>query len=70
MDADTGTAARCCASCGTPLGEQYGPGRVRLYCGAACRQAAYRKRRDPSGAWLRDVILGRTPAPPVERIRT
>jgi hypothetical protein len=66
------TAARCCGFCARPLGEQYGPGRVRLYCRGACRQAAYRKRnpgwrsrQDPFGAWLKDVILGQaTTAPP------
>jgi hypothetical protein len=35
-----------CAQCDRPLPDQQGPGRIRRYCGATCRSAARRVRRD------------------------
>lgn len=39
-----------CRSCGRPLPEQTGPGKRRIYCGDACKQAAYRARLDIEAA--------------------
>jgi hypothetical protein len=42
----TGRAGAECGRCGAALGERDGAGRPRRYCSDACRQAAYRERRD------------------------
>jgi AcrR family transcriptional regulator len=41
-------ASAVCASCGAPL-DRTGPGRPARFCGAACRQKAYRRRRAHAG---------------------
>lgn len=35
-----------CPVCGVEAGEHPGPGRPRVYCTGACRQAAYRARQE------------------------
>jgi len=34
-----------CEHCGTTFSQPYDPGRRRVYCGDACKQAAYRRRK-------------------------
>jgi Protein of unknown function (DUF2786) len=37
-----------CEHCGTTFSQPYDPGRRRVYCGDACKQAAYRRRKKNS----------------------
>lgn len=50
-----------CPVCGVDVPHPYGPGRKRVYCTAACKQRAYRWRRDHG------VRLLATPWQPAER---
>jgi hypothetical protein len=47
-----------CAECGRPIKQTKGRGRRRIYCGPACRNVAYEKRRSaktsPAGPNRRD----------------
>lgn len=45
-----------CRVCGGPIESGGGPGRVASYCSQACRQRAYRERRRPVGAPVRELI--------------
>ena len=56
-------APAVCAVCGKPLAARAGrTGRGSLYCSAACRQKAYRARRQPQGLTVQGLIddIGRT----------
>jgi RNA polymerase sigma-70 factor (ECF subfamily) len=50
-----------CQTCGRPLADAVRPGRAAFYCSQACRQRAYRERRQPAEIPARDLIgeLGR-----------
>ncbi|GAA1597494.1 hypothetical protein GCM10009789_59300 [Kribbella sancticallisti] len=45
-----------CQVCGKPIAGSGGPGRAAAYCSQACRQRAYRERRQPAGVPVRDLI--------------
>ncbi|MFF1301688.1 sigma-70 family RNA polymerase sigma factor [Streptomyces sp. NPDC058307] len=50
-------ATDVCAVCGKPLAARAGrTGRGSLYCSAACRQKAYRERRQPRGLTVQGLI--------------
>ncbi|MFB6844964.1 sigma-70 family RNA polymerase sigma factor [Streptomyces sp. NPDC056373] len=50
-------AADVCALCGKPLAARAGrTGRGSVYCSAACRQKAYRERRQPQGLTVQGLI--------------
>ncbi|MFF4058424.1 sigma-70 family RNA polymerase sigma factor [Streptomyces sp. NPDC001668] len=50
-------AADVCAVCGKPLAAREGrTGRGSVYCSAACRQKAYRERRQPQGLTVQGLI--------------
>lgn len=59
---------RTCPVCGAPVPVNLGPGRLRIYCSPACRQAAYRLRHalppelasTPSEQTGRPLVLGDT----------
>jgi integrase len=54
-------AQRRCESCGRPLGSTSRPD--RRYCGAACRQAGYERRRRAARASSDDTVTAVEPAP-------
>ncbi|MEU9322246.1 hypothetical protein AB0D91_00230 [Streptomyces canus] len=46
-----------CPVCGKPLAARAGrTGRGSVYCSAACRQKAYRERRQPEGLTVQGLI--------------
>ncbi|MGX1369975.1 RNA polymerase sigma-70 factor (TIGR02960 family) [Streptomyces canus] len=50
-------ATDVCAVCGNPLAARAGrTGRGSVYCSAACRQKAYRERRQPQGLTVQGLI--------------
>ncbi|QIQ05107.1 RNA polymerase subunit sigma-70 [Streptomyces liangshanensis] len=52
----TGTAK--CRTCGRPIETGGRPGRAASYCSQACRQRAYRERRQPDGPPVEELIAG------------
>ena len=52
--ANSGSAPGRCAACGRVLPTRQGPGRVRVYCNAACRSAARRTREATARAAPRE----------------
>ncbi|MGC0330655.1 RNA polymerase sigma-70 factor (TIGR02960 family) [Streptomyces sp. SAI-170] len=45
-----------CRACGRPIDGGGGPGRAALYCSQACRQRAYRERRQAKGLPVRELV--------------
>lgn len=45
-----------CQVCGNPIPASDGPGRAASYCSQACRQRAYRERRQPAGVPVQELI--------------
>ena len=45
-----------CQVCGNPIPASDGPGRSASYCSQACRQRAYRERRQPAGVPVHELI--------------
>lgn len=43
---------RPCPACNATVTQTYRPGRARVYCNQACRQHAYRRRRDAGVRWF------------------
>ena len=59
-----------CARCGTPLPTAATTGRPRVYCGPACRKAAYEDRRARKPEAFQVRIVERTVVETVEVTRT
>ncbi len=54
----TGTGTGECRTCGRPIETGGRPGRTASYCSQACRQRAYRERRQPDGLPVEELIAG------------